>query len=116
VPHGHESDDNGYGNAAYQPPSSAKGPSSDQDHVYKKPAPQSYDQANGRRHDSQESDDEGSGAGAGSTFILRDSRGRTLSLPKSSGTSLGGANSWTGGGGGGGGNQDEPAHTGKRYH
>jgi len=104
--------DFGYGNTAYQQPtpvsgSSAQGPS--QSPSYNKRLPQTYEhqqQPNGRRH--EEPEDE---IPPPSTFILRDSKGRTLSLPKS-GVSLG--NSWAGG------LQDEPSHsgnaTGKRYH
>lgn len=108
MPHGHEPEDGGYGNTAYQSQPAAKissshGPSSN------KSLSHTQDHPNSRRYNSQESDDESTGGG-GATFILRDSRGRTLSLPKSAGTSLGGTNSWAGGG------QDEPAHTGKRYH
>lgn len=100
-------------NAGYQPQAqtpnkntSAQGPS--QSSSYNKAVPQAYDQPNGRRHDSHDSEDDD--AGGGNTFVLRDSRGRTLSLPKSGASSIGGANSWAGG------SQDEPSYTGKRYH
>jgi hypothetical protein len=116
VPHGHEPDDIDYrDNGGYQPQvsqmpgknSSAQGPS--QSPSYNKSLPHSYDQPNGRRHDPQQDSDDDNGGG-GNTFILRDSRGRTLSLPKSGASSIGGGNSWAGG------SQDEPSHTGKRYH
>lgn len=102
------SDNSGYQPQVSQKPgknSSAQGPS--QSSSYNKTLPHTYDQPNGRRHDPQDSEDDN---GGGSTFILRDSRGRTLSLPKSSASSIGGGNSWAGG------SQDEPSQMGKRYH
>ena len=106
--------DFGYGNTGYQqqqPPatsSSAQGPS--QSPSYNKTIHNTYEhrqQPNGRRHEEPEEDIQ-----PANTFILRDSKGRTLSLPKS-GVSLG--NSWAGG------IQDESSPyssnaTGKRYH
>jgi len=84
-------DDFDYSSRGYQA-SSSSGPS--QNPSYNKSLQQSYDQQpNGRRHEEQDD------STPSNQYILRDSRGRTLALPKQN------INSWT-----------EEDQTNKRYH